>query len=235
MSMVFLSWLTGIYTFVLFGVQVAEFWTAGRFHVHTSLPNGLYLMFLSAYVGSKEVQRWKSNDPPRSSGRRAEDQRFRIPGEFFVGLWALFLLVAWFFSETRPQDFAYPDGLTTIAFEVLGFYVGSSASKWLSTVRETEAHQEVEAILSEPAPGTTPKSAAEAAPRAPHALRKRDRYEQLVLEKAKAQGFVTREDVEGMTGLSRNAAWYLLENLERRRRLKQEGERGSRSARYVPA
>ena len=58
MSIPFLFWLSALYTVALFGVQAAEFATAGRVSISVSTANAFYLALLSAYVGSKEVQRW---------------------------------------------------------------------------------------------------------------------------------------------------------------------------------
>ena len=133
MSIPFLFWLSALYTVALFGVQAAEFATAGRVSISVSTANAFYLALLSAYVGSKEVQRWAIGfqpDPQTDEGQ-TPPRTFRPRGEWFVGLWAVFLLIAVLGSELWPAKLAYPNGLTLIAFEVLGFYIGSSASRGL--------------------------------------------------------------------------------------------------------
>lgn len=52
--MTFLSWMSSLYTVVLFVALFVEFATDGRVRLNHTLTNGLYLALLSAYVGTME-------------------------------------------------------------------------------------------------------------------------------------------------------------------------------------
>jgi hypothetical protein len=224
--MTFLFWLSALFTLAIFSSMVAEFLTHGRIHLDSTLTNAFYLAMLSAYVGPKEFLRWKRE-------REMEGSSWRLPGEIFVGLWAVFLLVANYAAQLWPNRLVYPHGLTTVAFEVLGFYLGTSASKWLQR-KDEQAEQEVRVSLEKEEPAA-PERTAEEKPISAHGLKKRQAFEEKVLAKAQTQGHVTRDDVEALTGLGPTASWKLLRRLVEQGRLRQEGESGSKSTRYMSA
>lgn len=240
MSMAFLFWLSALYTLALFGIQVAEFASAGRFSINAGTANAFYLALLSTYVGSKEIQRWKGDLEDPSAGATG----FRLKGEWFVGLWAVSLLAAVLGSEIWPKYLAYPKNLTLIAFEVLGFYIGSSASKWLKQQKEYQAHEELQRQLE--AEGVQAESASNAEPRvtpgadqakvpaAPRVSRKRERYEEQVLGYARSNAGITREQAEKLLNISRAAANRLLASMFERSLLRREGQPGDPTTRYRP-
>jgi hypothetical protein len=233
MSMTFLFWLSALYTVALFGAQAAELLTAGHFTLNISTANAFYLALLSAYVGSKEIRRWTGGDV---SVAPASPPPFRLSGEWFVGLWAVFLLLATFLSQLWPARFAYPQGLTVIAFEVLGFYAGSSASRWLSEFREqdrqdhAELEKELEAPAEVPAAPAAPPGPARAAPA--RTQRKRQAYEKKIIEAARQSGGVSREQAEKLLGLSRAAVLRLIGDMVARKILKPTAEVGDPGNRY---
>lgn len=246
MSMTFLFWISAVYTVALFGVQAAEFATAGHFSINVTTANAFYLALLSAYVGGKEINRWTGDSGPEdvsSDGPQAtEHGPRRLRGEWFVGLWALFLLVAVLGSEIWPARFAYPKGLTLIAFEVLGFYIGSSASRWLNVRVEEKAHEELQQDLeNEASPVSDPPSPI-ARPASPATAgtnrwvsRKRQRYEKIILEAVAKNGGLRREDMEKLLNLSRAATLRILGGLMDRGLIKRSGDPGAPTTLYQPA
>ncbi len=238
MSMTFLFWLSALYTLALFGVQVAEFATAGNFQINVSTANAFYLALLSAYVGGKEVQRWTIGFHPEGSAAVGESQPapFRLKGEWFVGLWAVFLLAAVLGSEIWPARLTYPKGLTLIAFEVLGFYIGSSASRWLSVRVEKKAHQELEEQLEAESPGASPGASPKISTGGTRwVTRKRDRYEKKILDAAGKSAGLRREDVEKLLQLSRTATLRILGGLMDRGLLMRSGDPGDPATLYQTA
>ncbi len=228
MSMTFLFWLSALYTLALFGVQVAEFATAAHVQINVSTANAFYLALLSAYVGGKEVHRWTIGFHPEKLAAEGETQPapFRLKGEWFVGLWAVFLLVAVLGSEIWPARLAYPKGLTLIAFEVLGFYIGSSASRWLSVRVEEKAHQELERQLEAKGESAAPPPSSPPTPSTQHrwVSRKRERYEKIVLDATGKSAGLRREDVEKLLNLSRTATLRILGSLMDRGLIKRAGD-----------
>lgn len=223
MSLVFLFWLSSVYTLVLLGLQGMTFLHPSHPAYNITTLNGFYLALLASYVGGKEMSRWKEG-ATMTGGRP-----LWLRGEWFVGLWAAFLLVAVVLTQLWPARYVYPEGLTVIAFEVLGFYVGSSASAWLHRVRETRDRSTLEAALeNEPDAGAEPPQ-----PLSPNRLsQKRRRLEERILKAAGVAGGITREDVEKEIGLSRAATGKLLSALVSQGKLIRQGEIGSRETRY---
>lgn len=236
MSMVFLFWLSALYTLALFSAQFAEFLTAGRLHVQLATANALYLALLSTYVGGKEIKRWTVGFKPNEQGVSTEQgQRapFRLKGEWFVGLWVLFLLAANLGSEIWPARFAYPKGLTLIAFEVLGFYIGSSASRWLNDRIEERAHVELEQQLEAESGKGNARSASSVSPvTSPRLNRKRLRYEKAILEAVHRKGGLRRQEIEALLGLSRAASLRIIGHLMEKGLLKRTGEPGDPDTLY---
>ena len=224
MSLTFLFWFALVYTLLLFGVQVHELLTPGQAHWNVSILNAFYLALMSAYVGGKEFKRWKN-------GEGAVVARpWWLQGEWMVGLWAGFLPVAVILPQQWPARFGYPEGLTTISFEVLGFYIGSSASTWLSKTKESRTHEELDQALSR-----VPSVSAEPEQQVPRLVRKRERYEKKIVEAARAKGGVTREEVEKLVNLSRAASLRLLGDMMDKGLITREGDPGARNTLYRAA
>ncbi len=238
MSMTFLFWLSAIYTMALFAVQVAEFITGGHVQINVSTANAFYLALLSAYVGGKEIKRWTIGFKPEEQATESQDGQatpFRLRGEWFVGLWALFLLVANLGSEFWPGRLAYPKGLTLIAFEVLGFYIGSSASRWLNVRVDEKAHQELQTQLeSEEKTGTSSPTSTSPGSGSRWVSRKRERYEKTILDAVSKKGGLRREHIEALLGLSRAATLRILGGLIDRGALKRTGDLGDPTTLYQP-
>jgi hypothetical protein len=222
MSLVFMFWLNALYTLVLFGVQVRTLVHPAHPVLQVAVLNAFYLALLSAYVGGKEVVRWKEGQTPKAG------RPLWLRGEWFVGLWAIFLLAAVLLSQIWPQRFVYPEAATLIAFEILGFYVGSSASAWLHRLQDKGDHGTLEATLEgqpisgKPAPAVTARVS-----------RKRQRYEAEVLEMASGPDGVTREQTQKRLSLSRAAAGKLLNDLVDQGKLRRDGDFGDVRTRYL--
>jgi hypothetical protein len=195
-----------------------------------SVINTIYIALLGVYVGSKEVQRWSQEEPPAGADVVSfRSASFRVPGEIFVTLWVVFTVTATLAAGYAAARFVYPPDLTMITYKVLGFYLGSGASKWLKERidrrGEGENREELEARAADPSKPPTVLS--------PRAKRKREMAATNVLTHAVEKGFVTRSDVQKITGLSKGAATRLLNDLVEAERLVRVGEPGDTTVRYT--
>jgi len=229
MNLTFVFWMTALYTLVLFSLQVYELQT-GVLPFNFAAINAVYLALLSTYVGGKEVTRW-TRTTPAEAGEPEPAQSWRLPGVWFVGLWAISLPVATLMIQFWPNRFHYPVGLNTIALEVLGFYLSSNVSRWLK-VRDDKAHTGLETELTHASNDT---ASAPTEPVRRWVSKKRLRYEEAVLNLAHKNGSISREEVEKVTRLKVSAALALLNGMVDRGLLKRARSTGSTQTRYEPA
>ncbi|MDD5071667.1 MAG: hypothetical protein PHQ42_02940 [Patescibacteria group bacterium] len=107
-----------LYTFVVWALLLAEFFTKAKL---ATLPGGLmaiYLTFLTAYTGQKELARWKLGHNHK-----------RLWGEIWVYIWLFTGLLVFGFNAFRP-DFKTPTAdLVTIISTTLVYFTGTEYSK----------------------------------------------------------------------------------------------------------
>jgi hypothetical protein len=95
------------------------------FFPHLTVPNiavSSYLMLLGVYVLHKEIMRW--------TGTKKSEK----PGEKFVYIWWLSLLLMVLIAFLTRRS--VPEGVTTIAFEILAALLGSEISKAFNVARK---------------------------------------------------------------------------------------------------
>ena len=106
-----------LYTLVVWALLVLEFFTKAR----VILPEGLmtiYLVFLSAYTGQKELARWKLGHNTK-----------RWWGEVWVYIWLFTGLLIFGVNAFQP-DLKTPTGeLITIISTTLAYFSGTEYSK----------------------------------------------------------------------------------------------------------
>lgn len=230
MNLTFIFWLSALYTFALLGLQGFELWT-GKAPFNFAAVNAVYMGLLSAYVGSKEVRRWAGGEATavaQGDVVGGEKRPWRLPGEWFVGLWLVLLLAATFLVQARPERFHYPEGLNTIALEVLGFYLSTNVSRWLKS-RDQKTKESLEKELDE-----SPEGSGQApASTTPRISAKRKRFEDLILAQIQKEGGITRESVEQITRLKTSAAAALISSMVTKGLLVRSGQSGDRQTRYT--
>jgi len=223
MNLNFIFGVSALYTLVLFGLQVFELLT-GKPVFNFPAINAVYLGLLSVYVGGKEAKRWAGE--LHAPGAPAVPG-WRLPGEWFVGLWAVALPGASLLVQFWPDRFHYPGGINTITVEVLGFYLGSNVSRWLKLRGET-TRAGLENELQKGAPSDD----------APTGLRKRVARKRIALQDkivaaARKKGGISREDVEAISGLKRSSSGVLLNQMVAADLLRRAGEPGNPLTRYT--
>ena len=125
-------WFLIVWTLVLLAMEWAHFFT-GR-AVPPSMVAG-YGVLLGAYIAHKEALRW--------TGITAKVRR----GEFFVYIWWGILLTMYVFQYAFGK-WVVSDGMNTLAYEVLGYFVVTEISKSLNAWRTAR----VNGIAKEEAP-----------------------------------------------------------------------------------
>jgi hypothetical protein len=118
-----------VWTLILLGMNVAEFFQGGRW-TYQGPGSVVYLATLAAYAGVKETHQWNLNP--------GEDDVKGRRGVLFVGVW-LVLCMGAFVTTNLTAGFQYPHELTTITLEVLGIFFGTQASKALRRRRAGKA------------------------------------------------------------------------------------------------
>ena len=121
-----------IWTVLLLGFEWAEFSTGRAVPPAMSAAYGI---LLGGYIAHKEVLRW--------TGVTAKVRR----GELFVYVWWGMLLLM-FFLEYATGRFAIPEGMKTLAYEVLGYFVLSEISKAYNAWHVEKQHDEERASSS---------------------------------------------------------------------------------------
>ena len=113
-------WFLMVWTILLLGMEWLHFFTARG--VPAAMTAG-YVVLLGTYIAHKEVLRW--------TGIAAHIHR----GEIFVYIWWGALLVM-FLVEYSWGTFRIPEGMTTLAYEVLGYFLVTEVSKAVNTWRK---------------------------------------------------------------------------------------------------
>ncbi len=118
-----------VWTLILLGMNVAEFFQGGRW-TYQGPGSVIYLATLAAYAGVKETHQWNLGP--------GEDDVKGKRGILFVGVW-LVLCMGAFVTTNVTTGFQFPHELTTITLEVLGIFFGTQASKALRRRRAGKA------------------------------------------------------------------------------------------------
>ena len=106
-----------LYTFVVWALLMLEFFTKAKL---ATLPGGLmaiYLTFLTAYTGQKELARWKLGHNYK-----------RLWGEIWVYTWLLTGLIV-FGVNAFSHDFKVHNDLVFIVSTTLAYFTGTEYSK----------------------------------------------------------------------------------------------------------
>jgi len=117
----FLWALNLIWTFLLLGMNVAEFLQKGQW-IYQGPGSLIYFATLAAYAGSKETHQWVQGESRRETKGRK--------GILFVGVWVIFSMGA-FVAVNLGKGYAFPHELLTITLEVLAIFFGTQASRAL--------------------------------------------------------------------------------------------------------
>lgn len=112
-------WFLIAWTAVLLAMEWANFFFLRA--VPASLGAG-YTILLGSYIAHKEVLRW--------SGLSPKIRR----GELFVYLWWSMLLLMYVLQYAVGQ-WAVPEGMNMLAYEVLGYFIVTEISKSINTWR----------------------------------------------------------------------------------------------------
>jgi len=123
----YLGWFYA-YTFAVWALMVAQFLTNGEVVLHAGMI-GVYITFLTAYTGQKELTRWSLDKNYR-----------RIWGELWVYIWLATGLVLWPLASIFPKTFqcAPSAELATIIGIVITFFTGSEFSKFAYKVQRVD-------------------------------------------------------------------------------------------------
>lgn len=122
--------LTTGYTFLYFGLMVADFALRDRF----TMPAGMmiiYVALVTAYAGDKEIRRWTGKALPSKWG------------SVFIYLWFVFFAVA-FTIQTFNATFVLPEDLSKVCLQVLGIFFGTKISGKIYAMRQEAKEFETE-------------------------------------------------------------------------------------------
>ncbi len=183
------------------------------------IPSGLmavYITLVLAYAADREIRRWIGKEIPLRKGT------------LFVYLWLVFYLVVFMIRSLKPE-YTLPNDLTKVTLQVLGIFFGSKLSKKIFQLKKG-AVGSVVSILKGPAlskaEGEEEKAPKEVAPKETEKTVEAVRNpEEVVLDLIRKNGRAKREDLLPATGMSRSTLGRLLEEMEKRGRIRQIGER----------
>ena len=114
----FWRYVTNIWTVAFIGVVMSDFLTLGKYHYLLTPFSVIYGTVLSIFVGTKEFNRWYDLHEGR-----------KHPGEIFVILWSLLLLVMVSISWIYGGLYVIPADVVSVYIMVLTVFAITQSSK----------------------------------------------------------------------------------------------------------
>jgi hypothetical protein len=114
----FWRYVTNIWTVALIGVIMSDFLTLGKYHYLLTPFSVIYGAVLSIFVGTKEFSRWYDLHKGR-----------KHPGEAFVILWSLLLLMMVSISWIYGGVYIIPADVVSVYIMVLTVFAITQSSK----------------------------------------------------------------------------------------------------------
>jgi hypothetical protein len=114
----FWRYITNLWTVVFIGVIISDFLTFGEYHYLLAPFSVIYGAVLSIFVGTKEFDRWYDSHKGR-----------KHPGEVFVIIWSLLLLVMGSISWIYGKLYAISTDVISVYIMVLTVFAITQSSK----------------------------------------------------------------------------------------------------------
>jgi hypothetical protein len=114
----FWRYITNLWTVVFIGVIISDFLTFGKYHYLLAPFSVIYGAVLSIFVGTKEFDRWYDSHKGR-----------KHPGEVFVIIWSLLLLVMGSISWIYGKLYAISTDVISVYIMVLTVFAITQSSK----------------------------------------------------------------------------------------------------------